>query len=335
MAINQLSTANTFEEWLTTTSTLVAVANNLTDNTGGGFVMNSSIFIEGSDASLNVRTQANINTLTVNTANIANVLVSSSNVSIPLDLIIGRNANLIGNVASVNVTNRLFVGGDSFIYGNLTISGNVTLDSVGFDDLDVKGSANIANSLNVTGTSFFSNISTANVSSNLYVGGDTFLYGNLTISGNVTLDSVGFDDLEVAGSANIGQSLNVRSTAYFSNIAVANVSSNLYVGGDTFIYGNLTISGNVTLDSIGFDDLDVRGSANIANTINVGMSANIATSLWVGENGTIIQNLTAGNISTSGILSGPTSITGPANNAIYSTITAAIDSSIAFAIALG
>ena len=119
MAINQLSTANTFEEWLTTTSSLVAVANNLTDNTNGGFVANSSIFIQGQGASLNVRTLANINTLQANTANIANVLVDSSNVSIPLDLIVGRNANVIGNVASVNVTNRLFVGGDSFIYGKI------------------------------------------------------------------------------------------------------------------------------------------------------------------------------------------------------------------------
>jgi hypothetical protein len=303
MAINQLTTANTFTEWLTATSSLIAVANNLTDNTNGGFLANSAIFIEGAAASLNVRTQANINTLTVNTANIANVLVSSSNVSIPLDLIIGRNANLIGNVASVNVTNRLFVGGDSFIYGNLTISGNVTLDSVGFDDLDVTGSVNIGQSLNVRSTAFFSNIAVANVSSNLYVGGDTFLHGNLTISGNTTLDSVGFNDLSVAGSANIEQSLNVRSTAFFSNIAVANVSSNLYVGGDTFIYGNLTISGNTTLDSLGFDDLSVAGSVNTTNL----------------------------NTSTANI----TSLVGTSNTGIYSTISAAIDSSIAFAIALG
>lgn len=171
MAIDQISTANTFEEWLTTTSTLIAVANNLTDNTSGGFVMNSSIFIEGSAASLNVRTQANINTLTANTANIANVLLSSSNVSIPLDLTIGRNATLVGNVASVNVTDKLFVGGDTFVYGNLTISGNVTLDSVGFDDLDVKGSANIANNLYVTGVSQF----TGNVSA-----------GNLSMTGSFT-----------------------------------------------------------------------------------------------------------------------------------------------------
>ena len=196
MAIDQISTANTFAEWLTTTSTLVAVANNLTNNTSGGFVMNSSIFIEGSAASLNVRTLANINQLTVNTISIL-------------------GGSVDGNLTSANVTN------------------------------------------------------------------------------------------------------------------------NLYIGKDAFIYGNLTISGNVTLDTIGFDDLSISGSANIANTLNVGMSGNIATSLWVGGNTTIGQNLSVGNVSMTGVLAGPTSLTGPANNAIYSTISAAIDSSIAFAIALG
>ena len=230
MAINQISTANTFEEWLTTTSTLVAVANNLTDNTGGGFVMNSSIFIEGSAASLNVRTLANINQLTVNTISI-----------------LGGSVN--GNLTSANVTSNLYVGGDTFVYGNLTISGNVTLDSVGFDDLDVKGSANITNNLTVLGQTNLS---------------------NLSLSGN---------------------------------IATSNVTSNLYVGGDTFLHGNLTISGNVTLDTLGFDDLSVAGSVNSTNL----------------------------NTSTANI----TLLTGTSNTAIYSTITAAIDSSIAFAIALG
>ena len=135
MAINQLSTANTFEEWLTTTSSLVAVANNLTDNTNGGFVANSSIFIQGSNASLNVRTHANINTLQANTANITNISFST--------------ANITGNVESLNVTNRLFVGGDTFVYGNLTISGNTTLDAIGFNDLNVAGSIT-ANSANIS-----------------------------------------------------------------------------------------------------------------------------------------------------------------------------------------
>jgi len=85
MAIDQLSTANTFAEWLTTTSTLVALANNLTDNTGGGFIANSAIFIQGTSASLNVRTHANVNTLNVNSfVGIANTAIYA-NITFAID----------------------------------------------------------------------------------------------------------------------------------------------------------------------------------------------------------------------------------------------------------
>ena len=48
MAINQLNTNNTFSEWVSTTSYLVAVANNLTDGANGSpFVANSQIDISG------------------------------------------------------------------------------------------------------------------------------------------------------------------------------------------------------------------------------------------------------------------------------------------------
>ena len=48
MAINQLDTNNTFSEWVSTTSYLVAVANNLTDGANGSpFVANSQIYISG------------------------------------------------------------------------------------------------------------------------------------------------------------------------------------------------------------------------------------------------------------------------------------------------
>jgi hypothetical protein len=131
MPINQLTTANTFQEWLTATQNLIAVANNLTDNTGGGFVANASIFIQGTESSLNVRTRANINTLQANTL------------------------NLTGNANTINVTSNVYVGQDLFVYGNVTVSGNITLDAIGFDDLEVSGSANIgqiltANTANIT-----------------------------------------------------------------------------------------------------------------------------------------------------------------------------------------
>lgn len=137
MAINQITTANTFQEWLAATQNLIAVANNLTDNTGGGFLSNASIFIEGTNASLNVRTLANINTLQANTF------------------------NLTGNTESMNVTSNVYVGQDLFVYGNITVSGNITLDAIGFDDLEVAGSANIGETLTATNA----NIISANITS--------------------------------------------------------------------------------------------------------------------------------------------------------------------------
>ena len=87
MAINQISTGNTFQEWLTTTSYLVAVANNLTDGLNGSpFISNTQIDISGANSSLNVRNSGAINQLYANTANIGNVAIAgntyASNVSI-------------------------------------------------------------------------------------------------------------------------------------------------------------------------------------------------------------------------------------------------------------
>jgi len=151
MAINQLTTANTFQEWLTVTSELIAVANNLTDNTNGGFLANSSVFIEGTNASLNVRTLANINTLQANTL------------------------NLTGNSGTINVTSNVYVGQDLFVYGNVTVSGNITLDAIGFDDLEVSGSANIGQTL----TANNANITTANITS-LVGTANTAIYAQLS-----------------------------------------------------------------------------------------------------------------------------------------------------------
>lgn len=62
------------------------------------------------------------------------------------------NVAITGNVASINVTSQANFANNVRIHGDLIVSGNVTLDAIGFDDLSVAGSANIANNLNVTGT---------------------------------------------------------------------------------------------------------------------------------------------------------------------------------------
>jgi hypothetical protein len=86
MAINQLTTANTFQHWLTATQSLISTANTLTDGNGATFVANTILEISGTGSSLNIKTSASINQMYGNTANllVANVtsFVGASNTAI-------------------------------------------------------------------------------------------------------------------------------------------------------------------------------------------------------------------------------------------------------------
>lgn len=93
MAINQLTTANTFQQWLVATQSLISVANNLTD---GG---TSSTFY-----------------------------------------------------ANTNVQ----IGGD------LTVTGNITLEAVGYDNLEVSGDLNVVGNSTLATANVTSLIGTAN-----------------------------------------------------------------------------------------------------------------------------------------------------------------------------
>jgi len=148
MAINQLTTANTFQHWLAATQNLIATANTLTDGNGASFVANTKLDISGSQAQLNVRTSASINTLYAN------------------NLIVG--ADVASN--TLNVTYSTTIGGDLQVNGNVTVSGNIILDAVGFDDIIANGSITAANNLTIGGntslgntTITYGNFSTANV----------------------------------------------------------------------------------------------------------------------------------------------------------------------------
>jgi len=96
---------------------------------------------------------------------------------------------------------------------------------------------------------------------------------------------------------------------FYANTNVV-VGNNLTVVGNTTITGDLTVTGNITLDVLGFDDLHVNGSANIANTLTVAGVATMANA----------------NVA---ILSGTS------NTAIYTYIASVEASALAFSIALG
>lgn len=242
MAINQITTANTFQQWLIATQGLITVANTLTDGNGQTFIANTILEVSGSGATFIVKNTATINIVSANTITTGNLTVTS-------------------NITRANITNDLKVGGNTVIHGNanivgdLTVTGNLTLDTIGFDDLSVAGSGSFGNTLSVTGATTLSNVTvsgnvttlnvstTTNLGGNVNVTGSTFISGDLVVGGNITLDAVGFDDLSVAGSTNIGNTLTVGSnTTLGANLVVAGTSNT--TGNATFV--NAEVTGTLT-----------------------------------------------------------------------------------------
>ena len=204
--ISQLTTANTFQHWLTATQSLIGTANLLTNGAGSTFYANTRLEVGGTNATLNVTTGATINAITGNTANIIAVQA--------------RSLNLTENVSSdLKLTNDLYVGDAIVVYGDasikcntvisgdLIVSGNITLDTLGFDDLIVNGSGSFSNTLSVTGITTLSNVivtgnvATLNITSNTvtqnlrvdqtsnFTGNATFVHANAT--GTLTVNQLG------------------------------------------------------------------------------------------------------------------------------------------------
>ena len=218
--LTQLTTANTFQHWLTATQSLIGTANLLTNGAGSTFYANTRLEIGGANATLNVVTSATINDLIGTTANVVTVQV--------------RNLNLTENVTStLKTTGAAFVGTDLTVYGNstiagnalisgdLTVSGNIILDAIGFDDINSNGSINVANTLSVTGNSTFSN---ANVTSVLTANIAIITTANIT-SANIstttgTIASANITSANITTS-NVGTFIGTANTAIYAAISAA------------------------------------------------------------------------------------------------------------------
>lgn len=213
--ISQLTTANTFQHWLTASQLLIATANLLTNGNGETFYANTRLEVGGTNATLNVTTGASINVMTGNTTNTINLEA--------------RTVNITGNITSdVRATQDVYVGDDLIVYGDatvsgnttitgdLTVTGNITLDSIGYDDLTVSGNSVVDGFQTVGG--------------NLSVTGTTSLT-NVSISGNVAT-------LNVTNSATIGSNLRVDSTATINTLNVTATSN--HSGNATFVNAEVT-----------------------------------------------------------------------------------------------
>ena len=100
----------------------------------------------------------------------------------------GGNAAIFYANTNVQVANNLTIGGD------LTVSGNIVLDSISFDDINSNGSASFANNLTVLGTSNLNTITSTtgllSVNSNVFVNGFAFSSNANVITGVTTFSVV-------------------------------------------------------------------------------------------------------------------------------------------------
>jgi len=158
MAINYLTTANTFQQWLIGTQDLITVANNLTDNISGTFYANTNLVVGNT---LNV----------VGDTTISGNLTVSGN--IVLDTIGFDDINANG---SINVGNTLFVTGNTTLSSILSVTGNTTLSN-----------ANVTNTLTTSTITSSSGLLT--VSSNTLVN-DWAFSPNANVKSGVTTFSV-------------------------------------------------------------------------------------------------------------------------------------------------
>ena len=234
MAINYITTANTFQQWVIGTQDLITVANNLTDNISGTFYANTNLVVGNT---LNVVGDTTISGNLTVSGNIVLDTIGFDDINANGSINVGNTLFVTGNttLSNANVTNTLTANIAQITTGNIT-TGNITTLAI--------TTANIVSA----------NIASANINGTLYVSGDA-IFG-----GNVTLDAVGFDDLTVTGNSSIalnetiGGTLFVNGNTTLSNanvtntLTVATANITILVGtANTAIYDRITAAEGTSL----------------------------------------------------------------------------------------
>jgi hypothetical protein len=274
--------------------------------------------------------QVTVSTLTNNLAYISSLTVSSFTAD---------SVNLNSSIVTLQstITNAMYVSKDGFLGQNLYVGSTLTAGSsiqtrvakitstLEVPKLDVQFSTGI--SLNVAGQlvaigaiSTLSSIYAGDListTSNLGVGGNTFLFGQLRGRGLTTFES----NVSTLGSLGIGRealfysTLITRDIAYFnshvstaSNLLVAggiSTLSNLHVGCNANLGGDLRIIGNLSTHG----RVDVGGTMSIAGNLAVGGDIFFADRLVDLDNLSVTQTLYVGNtISTLSSIAAGTSL---------------------------
>lgn len=240
MAINQLSTANTFEQWLIATQSLIAFANSLTDAApGSSFTANTSEYIITGNLTVgNTVTCVTMNTDVIifndgtrldsnvqivnayahsnaafNKANAANVLAQQA-----YDY--ANTISLSGEIAGDNVivlygvTSNTIVANISISTANITVTNNVTTSNiVATNNVTVTknvsaGNVIVTNGISASDVTVTNNISTGNISVTNKVSSTDVNVSNTLVTTNIIATLITAGDVNT--TSDISLKLNLQ-----------------------------------------------------------------------------------------------------------------------------
>ena len=328
MAIKNLTTANTFQQWLIATQDLITIANNFSDNIGGTFYANTNLVVGNT---LNV----------VGDTTISGNLTVSGN--IVLDTIGFDDINANG---SINVGNTLFVSGNS-TFSNANVTNTLTANIARITTAEIVTgnitTGNISGTLSVTGNTTLSNV---NVTNTLTTSKITSSSGLITVSSNTFVNDWAFSpNANVKSGVTTFSVVNSGSGAYLFDQYSGN-------NPDIYLHPGQTVSFNINATGHPF----LIRQSNAGALYNVGLT-HVSTAGVVTTEGSA-----QGQVSGTLIWKVPASLTGNTyvyqcqnhsvmvgNLIIQSTVTAAITTAnaaflaannaasdgLAFAVALG
>ena len=278
-------------------------------------------------------------------ANIINQLATSNTflqwLTATQSVISTTNALREGGSGETFVANtNIEIANDVAIGGNLTVSGNITLDAIGFDDLIVSGGATIGTTLGVTGNTTLTNA--------------TINYGNFETANITTLVS---DNGILQASSNVfvndwvfSANANVRPGV--TTFSVTNSGSSAYLfdqysgnNPDIYLHPGQTVSFNI--NAVGHPFL-IRQSSG-GTLYNVGLTHVSTTGVVTTEadaqakvTGTLIWKVPSSLVGTTYVYQCQNHAGMVGNLIIQNTVTAAFAAAnnagsdgLAFAIALG
>jgi len=179
---------------------------------------------------------------------------------------------------------------DSNIYGNLFITGNLTVGYLNVQNIitngNIYGQGNLILKDDIFAEGNIINISKVNNRSNVQINFLGINSGQIEFSPNEKLFRIN-PDVDIKGNVNITGNLTVTNELIISNVVIykdANIIEDLTIEGNLFIYKNTIINGNLNVGN-----LKVNNELNINNNILIG-----ATNLEY--NGNIILTINNSNI---------------------------------------